>query len=168
MTVRLTMALGGFGETHTKRRNKRRPSQDTTSHSSNTSVTAVPEYLLLLTVSWPVNLGVGHPFEAQDHISIFSYFTVLSSHRAHSLARGRVCSLQWNHLMIRVVQGPWPHFTVSSETLPPEPGGWGPPYLHPQKQDGPVISPGTGFPGSLSVALQWRYSRLTLHGDPCN
>jgi hypothetical protein len=45
--------------------------------------------------------------------------------------------------MVRVAQNPKLYFTVSSETPPTSRARF--PYLYPQEQGGPVITPGTGL-----------------------
>jgi hypothetical protein len=70
---------------------------------------------LRLTVSQPVRLGIGPPFETLDQIlscSSFSsdnYFILRS--KASSLTRKRVCSLQCNHSLFRSL--------TPNHTLPP-------------------------------------------------
>jgi hypothetical protein len=72
------------------------------------------------------------PLWCHDQILIFLCLasTFLSPLcRAPSPTRGRVCSLQCNHSMIRVVQNPQPYFTASSET--PTTSRARSPYLYP-------------------------------------
>jgi hypothetical protein len=89
---------------------------------------------------------------------MFDNYFLCSSCRAPSLTIGRVCTLQWNHLMVQVVQSPSSYFTVSSVTLPPW-RAWSQ-YLY---------LPGTGWPSYnrgywipfrllLLAGLRWRYS----------
>jgi hypothetical protein len=98
-------------------------------------------FFLRPTVSRPVRLDVGHPFDVHDQILIFLClaFTFLSSScRAPSLTRGWVCSLQWNHSVFRVAQNPQTHFAVSSETPPT------------RRTRSPYLSlPGTGWPSYI-------------------
>jgi hypothetical protein len=67
----------------------------------------ISKLLLQPTVSRPIFLGVGSPFEAHDQILNFPVWHFLtSSRRVPSLTRGRVCNLQCNHSQIRVAQDP--------------------------------------------------------------
>jgi hypothetical protein len=52
---------------------------------------------------------------------------------------------QRNHSWVWFPRSSWPYFTVSDSRLP-QPGGPSPRIYIPQKEGGPVISPGTGFP----------------------
>jgi hypothetical protein len=67
---------------------------------------------------------------------------------------------QRSHCRVRVPRDSWPYFTVSDSRLL-QPGGPGPRIYIPQKQGGPVIPPGTGFPFRRFLrltVLRWRYS----------
>jgi hypothetical protein len=72
-------------------------------------------------VSPSVHHGAGHPFSAHDQILVFLCLkiTFLSlSCRAPSLTRRWVCSLQFNHSMVRVVHGTYNHTLLSHLRLP--------------------------------------------------
>jgi hypothetical protein len=71
-------------------------------------------------------------------------FEVLFFCGAPSLTRGRVCNLQCNHSMVRVVQNR--KHTLMSHLRLPQPGGPGPRIYIRQEQGGRVIPPGTGLP----------------------
>jgi hypothetical protein len=81
-----------------------------------------------------------------------------------SLTRGLVCLIQFLLALASIVpRDSWPHFTVSDSRLP-QPGGPGPRIYIPQEQDGPVISPGTGFLSVASYDSQgWCSTRHGLH-----
>jgi hypothetical protein len=72
------------------------------------------EYLKLKLILWPtvsrpVNLGVGHPYDATNQILIFLCLKITflsSSCRVPSLTIGWVCSFEYNHLTMRVAQNP--------------------------------------------------------------
>jgi hypothetical protein len=68
---------------------------------------------------------------------------------APSLTRGRVCSLQCNHSMVRVAQNPKSYFTASSET----PATWRAmfPYLYPPGTGWPSYTPGHWAPCTHST-----------------
>jgi hypothetical protein len=71
------------------------------------------EFFLRPTISRSVRLGIGPPFGTLDQILSFSssdnYFILLS--KAPSLTRKRVCSLQCNHSLVRLL-------TPNNHTLP--------------------------------------------------
>jgi hypothetical protein len=101
-----------------------------------------------------------------EHLRLSSSCNILSSERvglSFTIAAG---PRQRSHSQARVPWDLWPHFTVSHSRLP-QPGGPGPRVYIPQKQGGPVIPPGTGFPFHrlLRLAgLRWRYSTPPLRG----
>jgi hypothetical protein len=74
-------------------------------------------------------------------------------------------SRQRSHSQVRVPRDSWSHFTVSDSRRPQ--AGWpGPRIYIRQEQDGPVISPGTGFPFRRFLrfaGLRWRYSTPPPH-----
>jgi hypothetical protein len=73
---------------------------------------------------------------------------------------------QRSHPRVRVQRDSWPYFTVSVSRLSQFWGTSSRIYI-PQKKDGPVISPGTGFPFRRLLRLSglpWRYSSPPPHG----
>jgi hypothetical protein len=73
---------------------------------------------------------------------------------------------QRSHSLVRGPRDSRPYIAVSDSRLP-QPGGSGPHIYIPQEQDGPDITPGTGFPFRhlLRLAgLRWRYSTTPSHG----
>jgi hypothetical protein len=68
---------------------------------------------------------------------------------APSLTRGRVCNLQCNHSIVRVVQNPKPYFTVSSETPPTRRARFS--YLYPPGIGWPSYTPGHWVPFTSSL-----------------
>jgi hypothetical protein len=118
--------------------------------------------ILWPTVSWPVCLGVGHPFGSHDQILIILCLTItfFVLHLGHPLwweDGPVVCSVNThrskshrtrNHILI-------PHLRLLQL--------WGPsPHIYiPKEQGGPVITPGTGYAFHRLLwltGLQWRYS----------
>jgi hypothetical protein len=73
------------------------------------------EFFLLPTVRRPVRLGIGPPFGTLDQIlscsSFFGWQLLYSSFEGASLRRKRVCSLQCNHSLVRLL-------TPHNHTLP--------------------------------------------------
>jgi hypothetical protein len=83
---------------------------------------------------------------------------------APSLTRGRVCSLQCNHSMVRVTQNTWPYFTDSSETPPTWRTRF--PYLYLPGTGWRSYTPGHLVPFTLLLRLAvlwWRYSNPPPH-----
>jgi hypothetical protein len=93
--------------------------------------------ILRPTVRRPVRLGVGLTFGAHDEISMFLFLKnnfVSSSLSAHSLTRGRVCSLHCNYQRFESRRN-CNHFNVSFGAPPT----W-------RTRSSYLYSPGTGWP----------------------
>jgi hypothetical protein len=124
--------------------------------------------------SRPVSLDVKPPSWAQNHIFItVRHLRFLNAGRPLWREDGSVIyNCCWSSLAqyfrVRVPLDSWPYFTVSDSRLL-EPGGPGARIYIPQRQGGPVITPGTGIPfhGPLPFArLQCRYSTPPPSGHP--
>jgi hypothetical protein len=109
------------------------------------------------------------PSGAQDPICITIRQLGVCWCGAPPLTWGRVCRLQFcwpspAHSRVKFPRDSWPYFSVSDSRVP-QPGGPSPHIYIPQKQDGPVIPQGTGFPFRrlLRLAgLRWSI-RTRLH-----
>jgi hypothetical protein len=123
------------------------------------------------TVSRTVRLGVRHPSGNRDQFfflpEIFYRQLKVCYFVAPSLAKRRVC----NSLLLLVLASAVPlgsgsrrtqdHILLSQFLKLPQPGGLGPHIYIPQKQGGPDIPPGTGFPFGRLLrlsGLRWRHS----------
>jgi hypothetical protein len=126
------------------------------------------------TVSRPVCLGAGIPPGTHDQIYFISLTIASFLCGAPSLTRGLVCNLLVQLLLgsaRAVTLGSKPcrtlrHIVLSHLRLTHS-GGPGPRIYIPQKQGGPVIPPGTGFPFchlAHLAGLQWQYSNPPPHG----
>jgi hypothetical protein len=96
-------------------------------------------------VDQSVSLGIGPPFGTLEQILSCSSFFVwqlrYSSFKAPSLTRKRVCSLQWNHSLVRSL-------TPNNHTLPSH------------------LRLYSIFVGSYySQGLRWKYSNPPPHGE---
>jgi hypothetical protein len=92
-----------------------------------------------------------------EHLQSWSLYNIPSYERMDLLFTVAAGTRQRSHSQV--------HFTVSDSRLP-QPGGPGPSIYTPQRQGGPVILPGTGFPFRrlLRLAgLRWRYSNPPPH-----
>jgi hypothetical protein len=124
--------------------------QSHTSHHSSKIVSIVPswvEFILLPTVSRPVRPGIGLPFGAHDqiYISLLFFFwltiTFILFPMASSLTRGRVCSLECLHSLVRSL-------TTNNHKLPSH------------------LRLCSLFVASYdSQGLRWRYSNPPPHGS---
>jgi hypothetical protein len=92
------------------------------------------EFILRLTVSRPVRLGIGFPVGPMTRLYPYPFF------KAPSLTRGRVCNLQCNHWLVRSLR-------TNNHTLP----------SHQRLCSLFVVS-------YDSQGLRWRYSNPPSHG----
>jgi hypothetical protein len=135
------------------------------------------EVKLRPTASWPVRLDVRYPSERHDQffflLEIFFRQLRVCYFVAPSLTRGRVCNLLLLLVLASAVplgsesRGTQDHILLSQFLRLPQPGEPGPHIYISQKQGGPDIPPGTGFPFRrlLRLArLRWRYSIPPPHG----
>jgi hypothetical protein len=93
----------------------------------------------------PLRLTTSNFCSQNKPLLLYSLRNNLSNERMGLSFTNAAGPRQRSHSRVRVPRDSWPYFSVSDSRLP-QPGGPGLRIYIPQKQGGPVIPPGTGFP----------------------